>query len=114
MSIGESSASSRRSARLPTVIAEQVMDNSRGYARGPERELMSALLFDGVQAYMSAKNSHEDRYKEAVSWVHAKCKEYIFSFENVCEGLGVDPEYLRFGLLNAAKSSEWVRGRRTS
>jgi len=110
---GNSGTSGRNRAKLPTVIVDQAYDNSKGYASGPERELMSALLFDGVQAYMTCQSKHEDRYKEAVNWVHTKCKDYVFSFENVCEALGLDPEYLRYGLLNAAGSSDWVRGRRT-
>ena len=33
-------------------ILEQSIDIDKGYARGPERALLSALLFDGVQSYI--------------------------------------------------------------
>jgi len=30
--------------------------------------------------------------------------EYAFSFNNVCEALGLNPDWLRFGLANASTS----------
>lgn len=101
-----------------TVLVEDMVDAGKGYAHGPERALMSALLFDGVQAYMSyvcaADEEVKAKYREAYTWVTAKEREYVFSFENVCEGLGLDPEYLRLGLINACHSriDGWKRSRR--
>ncbi|RMG42094.1 MAG: hypothetical protein D6719_07275 [Candidatus Dadabacteria bacterium] len=95
-----------------------MVQGERGYARGPERALMSALLFDGIQSYMSfviADNSSEkSKYREAYNWVHRKGTDYVFSFDSVCEALGVDPDYLRYGLVNASNSQsfEWKRARR--
>jgi hypothetical protein len=93
----------------PTCIAEQLVDVERGYAQGPERALLAALLFDGVQAYMNYACASSDaarvRYQEAFNWVSREGDEYVFSFENVCEALGIDAQYLRLGLLNACNSS---------
>ena len=105
-------------AGVPTVIAEEIYNGEKGYAIGPVRSLMSALLFDGVQSYMMYEsgggNSGKKKNREAFNWVHSRAKEYIFSFDNVCEALGIDPEYLRCGLSNVTRSheSEWKRGRR--
>ena len=102
------------------IYFSECIDNDSGYAQGPERDLMCAILFDGIQAYMnyvSAKSASEQRqYEEAVQWVFRSDDEYVFSFQSVCEGLGVNPEYLRSGLLNAANSHsfEWKRMRRVS
>lgn len=97
--IGESSV---------TFVVDELLDGTTGYANGPERALMSALLFDGVQAYMcyvlSDGTKKGSRYREAFTWVNTKGKEYVFSFDSVCEGLGIDPEFLRFGLANASNS----------
>lgn len=101
------------------IFLEELNNEDRGYARGPERALLSALLFDGVQSYLcyaAAKTqSKKAKYKEAFNWVNHKGREYVFNFENVCEALGVDPDFLRLGLLNVGNSSrtgDWKRSRR--
>ncbi|MDZ4786941.1 MAG: hypothetical protein SGJ02_12785 [bacterium] len=89
-----------------------------GYAQGGERSLMTALLFDGIQSFISyacAQTEHEkSQFKEAFQWILDKRSDYIFSFENVCESVGVNSEYLRCGLINAANSQsfEWKKVRR--
>jgi len=91
-------------------IAEHLIDSERGFARGPERALMSALLFDGVQAYINYAGANSEaarlKYREAFSWVNRVGEDYVFSFDCVCEALGIDPQYLRLGLLNACSSPE--------
>ncbi|MBX7139273.1 MAG: hypothetical protein K1X83_14960 [Oligoflexia bacterium] len=91
-----------------TAVVDEIIQSDRGYARGPERALMSALLFDGVQAYLnfvSATPFREiKRQQEAYNWIHKRGTEYIFSFDSVCEALGIDPDYLRLGLINAVRS----------
>jgi hypothetical protein len=101
-----------------TVIAEDLISSDKGYAQGPERALMAALLFDAVQAYicyimLDPEKQTKSRYKEAFHWVHSIGSEYVFSFESVCEGLGIEPDFLRLGLINVIKSREdWKRARR--
>lgn len=103
-----------------TVVVDEILSNGKGSATGPERALMSALLFDGIQAYLNfVSQSHNQkcsRFREAVSWVHRRGNGYIFSFDNVCECLGIDPEYLRAGLasLSPDESREWSKLRRVS
>ena len=101
----------------PNLLAE-IVDADKGFAKGPERILLSAILFDGIQAYMNFATAETDgqrkKYSEAYRWVHRESDDYVFAFDNVCEGLGVDPEYLRYGLSNATNSQtfEWKRARR--
>lgn len=102
---------------IGSIFAYDLVDGEAGYARGPERALMSALLFDGIQAYMSyaecSGRAQRSRFREAFNWVHCKGNEYVFSFENVCEGLGIDATFLRYGLLNAFNSKrQWKKARR--
>ena len=102
------------------AMVEEIVEGTRGFAKGAIRSLMSALLFDGIQAYLSyaaclGREAVSKRDLEAFQWVRAQGGDYIFSFDNVCEGLGIDPDWLRAGLINASNSqiSEWRRFRRT-
>ena len=67
---------------FPMVAFEEHLPAITGYASGPERELLSALLFDGVQSYLSYALCDSavvrDKYKEAYAWIHSKESEYIF------------------------------------
>ena len=101
-----------KSEIIPTLIVEDDgLDG--GYATGPERHLMSAVLFDGVQAYLSfclcGVDTSKTKYQEAYFWVHNKDPEYVFSFDNVCDALGVDPNGLRLGLQNFINSNQIER-----
>lgn len=107
------------SLRAGTTIVDELIEHQQGYAKGPERALMSALLFDGVQAYMNYASSSQTgqdcrQFKEAYHWVHDSSDDYVFSFESVCEALGINPDYLRLGLINATNSQtfEWRKVRK--
>lgn len=97
---------------LPVILASTVVDEiigeARGYARGPERSLLGALLFDGIQGYidyaLAQTTQQKAHYVEAFNWVMDLIAEEPFSFNGVCEALGVCPEYLRLGLSNASTS----------
>lgn len=89
-------------------IVDELADGQGGYARGPERSLLSALLFDGIQAYiqfaLAQSKKNKSRCAEAERWIFSEDYEGPFSFEGVCEALGIKPEYLRYGLINATSS----------
>lgn len=91
-----------------TTVVDEVIDSGKGYARGPERALLSALLFDGIQAFISytlaATEKERAKFAEAQLWVSDKSTDYAFSFNSVCDALGVHPDYLRYGLSNASNT----------
>lgn len=97
------------------LVDELLHSSEEGFAKGPERTLMAAVLFDGLQAYMSyvCSKGREARkkYQEAFNWVNSKDDQYVFSFESVCEGLGINPQFLRIGLSNACASQDVERKR---
>jgi hypothetical protein len=69
----------------------------------PERRLMVAVLEDAVSCLtMNPRECNlrqRKQYEEAKQWVSAEEEsEWIFSFRNICEVLGMDPSYLRRGL----------------
>lgn len=72
---------------------------------GGERRLMAALLSDGIEAYINQSVNEmkgvvrKSRVRcDACEWVDAEDDSYVFSFDSVCECLGINPEYLRLGL----------------
>src|SRR5262245_53431193 len=68
-----------------------------------EKELMMAVLQDAVecfQTYVLSGRPREKRlFQEAEDWILEKNSDWFFSFENICEILELDPDYIRQGLL---------------
>ena len=81
------------------VLPSQFFSGKQCGLNGGERRLMAALLSDGIEAYIlhCAARRGGERI-DAVDWVETRDQDYVFSFDNVCECLGIDPEYLRIGL----------------
>jgi hypothetical protein len=87
-----------------TLVPEQFYATiRRTQFADPERRLMAALLEDAVSCLSANPRPYAGRkrryFEEAQSWVNAtEEQEWIFSFTNVCETLGLDPSFLRRGL----------------
>ena len=64
---------------------------------------MLAVLQDAVecfQKYVRAQDGKgKTRFREVEDWIMEEDSNEVFSFENICEVLGIDPRYLRRGLL---------------
>jgi hypothetical protein len=79
----------------------------------PERRLMVAVLEDAVSC-LSMNPRHcnlrqRKQYEAAKQWVSAEeDSEWIFSFRNICEVLGMDPSYLRSGLTRSTSGGRVV------
>ena len=79
-------------------------------SREPERRLMVAILEDAVSCLLTdlqgSNLRQRKQYEEAKAWVTTdEESEWIFSFKNICEVLGMDPSYLRRGLIRPITSS---------
>ncbi len=65
------------------------------------RALMLALLEDAIACFQGRffkpSRTHEKLFQEAEEWISSK-DEGIFSFNTICETLGLDPGRLRKGL----------------
>ena len=65
------------------------------------RALMLALLEDAIACFQGRFfkpfRTNDKLFQEAEEWIHSN-DEGVFSFINVCESLGLDPEALRKGL----------------
>jgi len=84
------------------VLPSQYFSGDDDGLRGGERKLMAALLSDGIEAYVAQCTSTSSNLTsgkiDAREWVETCDENYVFSFDNVCECLGIDPAYLRLGL----------------
>ena len=68
----------------------------------PETALIAAILEDAIHDYRKYRRTRDpagkERFCEAEEWLMHDGNSWIFSFGNVCEFLGLDPEYVRRGL----------------
>lgn len=64
---------------------------------------MLAVLQDAVtcfQEHVTAKcKRKQSLHHEAEEWISSTERCYLFAFENVCEALGFDADYMREGLM---------------
>jgi len=71
--------------------------------REREERLMQAVLENAIeyfQKYVLAKDERGKKlFQEAEEWILDKDSDWFFSFENICEVLGLHPDYMRQGLL---------------
>lgn len=94
-----------------SLILQQYLDTFRRSEQfGPEKSLLAAILEDAVQEYRKyseAKNADgKRRFREVEEWMMMHGEDgWIFSFHNVCELLGLDPEYVRGGLRKTQSES---------
>lgn len=86
-----------------TLLPEQYLDTFRRKLQlEPEKKLMLAILEDGIacfQKYVFARDGKgKALFREAETWVEETGGEAVFSFDSVCESLGLDADYVRRGL----------------
>ncbi|HTW88560.1 MAG TPA: hypothetical protein VMD75_11190 [Candidatus Binataceae bacterium] len=67
-----------------------------------EKRLILSVLEDAVECFMkcidSTTNKGQRLFRDADDWINLEDKHWVFSFDNVCEMLDIEPEYLRRGL----------------
>jgi len=86
------------------VLPEQFFEGARrdSYASG-EKALMLAVLEDGIRCFQEHLRNPRSNPRllsaQAEAWIRAVDYEWPFSFNNVCETLGIDPGALRGALL---------------
>ncbi len=94
---------------VPDVLTpEQYYDSRRDDSEiRPVKKLMMAILEDALRCFQNnaeARNGSRKRlFEEAEQWLCGEGGEGPFSFEMVCETLGIEPEFLRTGI------KEWRR-----
>ena len=86
-------------AILPAQFFQSL--RSKGQFDG-ERRLMIAVLEDAVNCFMKQLHAIDPKarqlFLDAEEWITADDRTWFFAFENVCDTLDLDPEYVREGL----------------
>jgi hypothetical protein len=84
------------------VSAQYFQNFRRKTSLAPEKRLILAMLEDAVrsfQIYLTARRGKGKKlFNEAEEWIMMTDDQWIFSFVNVCDSLGFNPEYIRQGL----------------
>ncbi|HXW85497.1 MAG TPA: hypothetical protein VEJ86_13905 [Candidatus Binataceae bacterium] len=89
---------------MPDVLTpEQFYDSRKDDSSiRPVKKLMMAILEDALRCFQNnatAKGGARKRlFAEAEHWLCGEGGEGPFSFETVCETLGIEPQFLRSGL----------------
>jgi hypothetical protein len=91
-----------------TLLPSQHADRTgrRRHIEG-EHRLMVAILEDAIDVYRKQAAARDTRkrhmFEDAEAWIEDRAAIWIFSFENICAVLDLDPSYIRKGL------HEWKR-----
>ena len=85
---------------LHQILPSQYYDFSGGHRLTGEQRLMLALLADAINVYQQGALSRSTRkrmlYVDSERWIMSDCRSlHAFSFETVCECLGINPVVLR-------------------
>jgi hypothetical protein len=89
----------------PDIFLPSQFYGSTGLSRKLEGEkrLMIAVLKDAIECLDKYRGSRTSagqcQYQSAVEWIEETDTEWLFSFTNICDLLGFDPDYLREVLL---------------
>ncbi|OFV89189.1 MAG: hypothetical protein A3J75_06260 [Acidobacteria bacterium RBG_16_68_9] len=82
------------------VVQEQYASrHGRSGGERPERRLCATVLIDAVEQFRAGMRTPDRRdeqaFQEVVRWFGSKDTRSPFAFENVCELLELDPDYVR-------------------
>jgi hypothetical protein len=89
---------------VPDIITpEQFYDYRRDDSTlAPVKRLMMAVLEDALRCFQNnataASGPRKRLFAEAEQWLCGDTSDGLFSFETVCETLGIEPHFLRAGL----------------
>jgi hypothetical protein len=96
-----------------TVVAPEYFEaRSRRGSLDPAKKLMLAVLEDALKCFLANVSARGGKNKklfdDAELWIMEEGSDDVFSFENICEVLGLHPQYVRQGLRRwkRQKSSE--------
>jgi len=93
------------------VLPEQFFSSlAKQPAIESERRLMLAVLEDAISCYQRFELARDARgrseFEEARRWIESDEREWPYSYENICEVLGLNPTYIREGLRQRGRQSE--------
>ncbi len=67
-----------------------------------EKRLVLSVLEDAVECFMKCIDSPTSKgqrlFRDAEEWINHEDKHWVFSFDNICDMLDINPDYMRHGL----------------
>jgi hypothetical protein len=91
---------------LPDQMSRRAACGARESAT---HRLMLGILRDAVDLYLKAlvpgNRVAAKRLREVIAWFASNDRQWPFSFERICEALGLEPEYIRMGLYRQGRQS---------
>ena len=85
------------------LITDEFFGNyRRRISLEPEKALLLAVLEDGIRSFQEnllvESGKKRALFEEAREWIFIEDSDRIFSFNSICSGLGMNPQYIRRGL----------------
>jgi len=86
-----------------TLLPSQYFDRVRRQRQfDGERRLMIAVLEDAIDVYRKQVAARDPRgrglFRDAEDWIEDTERNWLYSFENICDVLDLNADYLRRGL----------------
>jgi hypothetical protein len=95
------------------ILPSQFFAANGAHALSSEQRLMLAVLVDAINILQNWRGNGSARkrgsFAEAQDWVLARGSNRPFSFENVCDGLGIEAEALRQRLADLRSNNTRLR-----
>jgi hypothetical protein len=90
--------------QLDSLVPYQYLETTmRKVPLEAEKKLMLAVIEDAIycfQKYCNARSRKERRlFADTEAWIVEAGGDWIFSFEHICESMGLDPSCIRRGLM---------------
>ena len=93
------------------LSAQNLETTLRKIHHNPEKMLMLAVLENGLtcfREYISARDVKGKRlFREAEQWILEENGNWLFSFDNICETIGLNSQYIREKLLRWRYYQQW-------
>jgi hypothetical protein len=94
----------------PSVFEPDILVNPQFYRANrranppePERALLFAVLSEAIETFQKCAFSQSPKrqalFREAEAWIWDERSDYLMSFKNICHLMGLDPTFLRRGLV---------------
>ena len=98
------------------ILPSQHRDSMQRRTRqDPEKTLMLAVLEDAVACFRNGLHARDHRrrelFKDAEAWIREENADWLFSFEQICDMLGLDARLIRYELLKWKKETAKRGGR---
>ena len=92
------------------LLPDQYLATTRSKTyRKPEKRLMLAVLEDAVWCFQSGLLANNKRkrglFSEAEEWIMEEDGDWLFSFDHICELLGLNPKYIRKQLVGCKEAA---------